>query len=165
MATTRGNFIVGAATDFKVGASGSEASVGATMAPVEWEEDEETVEVEAEQHLGVLGEVTSKKRYTVRTTLAEPTLENLRIALNQAASNLVTGTLTVDEDENGEVSVVFTGPANLAGTVVRTVTLPICKVKLAGAVGYAKGAQQGIPIEVKAYQNPSTGKWFAVVDA
>ena len=87
MATTLANMIAGAATSVSIGGS----DVGGTLGPVTLRKEEDDIKIGADQHQGRLGRKVADVRYFIVAHLAEPTLENVRIALNQASSNLSAG--------------------------------------------------------------------------
>lgn len=91
MAVTFSNIITGEGV-LSVGASeGTATDVGATQdgAEIAWEPD--MVDIEIDQFGDAARVITSKIKVSVKTKLAEGTLENLAFAWNIASSNVTTG--------------------------------------------------------------------------
>ena len=63
------------------------------------------VEVKADQHPGVVRMGRSEERLTIKTTLLEGTLENLRVALGYPSSSLTNGGNTLTLGDNNVCSV------------------------------------------------------------
>ena len=159
---TTGNLIGGPLTDLKIGTDGAEVSVGGTLAPLTYRKEVTFREFRTQQTVGVVKKEEATVRYFISTVLAEVTLENLRIALNQAASNLSASTLTVDEDDLGEVSLLAEGPGPNSQT--RTLDFPKVVSMATGDVTVAQDGQQGISVEWEVVQDASTGAWFTVLN-
>lgn len=164
MPVTRGNLISGPATDFKIGADGAEVDVGGTLGPVGFRKEVIHQEDRADQRKGVMNKNEDDVRYFVIATFAEITLENLRIGLNQASGNLSGSTLTFDEDENGEKSIVFTGKKNSSGGT-RTYDFPVCVVHSIEPVTYGRQNQQALAIEFEVLQDASDGSFGTCADS
>jgi hypothetical protein len=87
------------------------------------------VEVKADQHPGVVRMGRSEERLTIKTTLLEGTLENLRVALGYPSSSLTNGGNTLTLGDNNVCSVeeheiVLTAVA--PGCGARIITLGRC---------------------------------------
>lgn len=71
-------------------------NVGGTMDGVTLNISQEFTELEVDQVVDVPGRRLTKREMTIETNLAEPTLENFAIALNQAAPVTVTNEKTLE---------------------------------------------------------------------
>lgn len=91
MAITFTNIVVGEGVIFVGDTSGSAVDLGATQdgAEIAWEPD--MVDIEVDQFGDAARIVQAKVKVSIKTKLAEGTLENLLIAWNYPGSKLVTG--------------------------------------------------------------------------
>lgn len=163
MAIDIGLLIGGPLTDIKLGAAGSEVSLGPTLAGLAARKEVGAFrEFRTQQSKGILKkEEASGVRYVVSTVLAHVTMDNLRIAMNQIAANLSGSTLTVDEDEQGVLSLVCTGPG--PNGLVRTLEFhKVISIATGDVQNIDQDAQQGVPVEFEVLQDASTLKWFTV---
>jgi len=160
MAVTRGNLISGPAISVTIGGT----NIGGTLGPVGFRKEVIHQEDRADQREGILVKKEDDVRYYIIIPMAEVSLANMRVALNQASANLVGSTLTLDEDVNGEVAVVFTGNKNSTGGT-RTFTYSICVLHSIEPVLYGRQQQQALNVEFEVLQNASDGSWGTVVDS
>jgi hypothetical protein len=121
MAVTTTNIIIGPCTSFKVG----NQDVGGTTGGVSIEKKRTFTDIEVDQYAGVIKKAIKQDTYTVKTTLAEATLQNLAYAWD-AAYNSGTSTLNMGVASGAnlaptEVTLTFIGPA--PGGKQRTFTI------------------------------------------
>lgn len=131
---TTANTLFGAPTSISIGpwvtakGAGTLVEIGHTKGGVSIKHSIENHEMEVDDILTPHRAIPIKTGYEIKFTMAEVTLENLRIALSQPAANL-TGTppdeiLAVDGNLGGEVynQVELVGPG-LGTTGVRTIVI------------------------------------------
>lgn len=112
MAVTTANVIIGPCTSFKV----DDVDVGATAGGVQIQVQDKYQDVEVDQVPGIVQKGLTQRTVTVKTQLAEATLENLKVAWN-LGSNITTDgqtggkTLNLGVDRQGiEHTLTFVGP-------------------------------------------------------
>lgn len=172
MAITFTNILVGEAT-LSIGATeGSAADVGATQdgASIAWEPD--MVDIEVDQFGDAARVVQSKVRVTLKTNLAEATLENLRIAWGYASSNIVTasektfsfGLHSVYPEEHF-IQLVGNAPGSTATTTyTRTYKCRRC-IQYAASEHMLKRAENtAFPVEFRLLPDPQyTGAEYGLI--
>lgn len=79
MAVSAANIIIGPCTSFKV----DDQEIGATAGGVEVQIQDKYADIEIDQYIGIVARGLTQRTMTVKTQLAEATLQNLQIAWNQ----------------------------------------------------------------------------------
>lgn len=98
MAITNSNIIVGVGSSVKLAtagtAEGSATDVGATEGGISISIDREYYEKTCDQSINILEMIKISEKPKIKMTLAECTLDNLRIAMDMPSTALVSSTLT-----------------------------------------------------------------------
>jgi len=136
--------------------------VGYTKGGVEMEVSTEYYEVEMDQSLTSVKRKLIGRDVTVRTTLGESTLENLRDAFNLADSALVSSSLEIDLSEKGEVEIVFTGKG--PNDCTRTATFFAAVIAMTGPTPYLKDGETVIPVEFQCNYDDTEEALGTIVD-
>lgn len=128
MTITTNNIIIGPCSSFTVDST----PVGGTSGGVAFEKHQKLVDLQIDQLVGTAKKGVTDETYTVITTLAESTLQNLQFALGLGAAPVVsttpaTTTLSLGiQTQTHEHALVFVGPCPPGGTTsytTRTFTL------------------------------------------
>jgi len=149
MPVTAANVIMGACSSFKLDG----VELGGTDGGVTVEFKQTTQELSCDQVIDAIDIKPTKNEYSIKTTLAEYTLQNLQLGWNQANAPVVdaeTGTTTLGIGVNYEIkshTLEFVGPAPNGKT--RTYTVNIAKQMSSGTTDIAKDKQSGIPVEFR----------------
>lgn len=176
MATDTNNVFAGAAVlsvgDYvTAGGAGSLTDVGHMKGPVSLTPAFEDYEIKSERAFGTLKRIPLSGSLKLAADLSEVTAEHLRIAFRQPAANkagtspdlrVLIGDFT---EQYHQISCVVTGDGS---TGVRTITLWKGFVESLGAIPFAKGEEQHLPITFDCMYDDSVGsadKFGRIVDA
>jgi len=153
------------------GGAGSLTDVGHMKGPVSLTPSFEDYEIKSERAFGTLKRVPISGSLKLALDLQEITVEHLRVAFRQPAAN--TAGTSPDErlligdfaEQYHQITVVVNG----AGTTgVRTMTLWKGFVESLGAIPFAKGEEQHLPLTFDCLYDDSLGsadKFGRIVDA
>lgn len=163
MAATSANVLRAAVSTITVDA----IDLGFTFEPYVLTVESTNEDVLVEQQFGPIRRPLTARSVNGTVTLAESTLAVMAVAFGMPASNISGSTLTLDQDERGEVTFVVvgkTGSANNAGSDVRTFSFP--QTVIGGAVAYnvAKLVESSLPVEF-AHLASSSGVYGTIVDS
>lgn len=176
MATDTSKIFAGAAVvsigDYvTAGGAGSLTDVGHMKGPVSLTPSFSDYEIKSERAFGTLKRIPLDGSLKLALDLQEVTVEHLRIAFRQPSANkagttpdfrLLIGDFT---EQYHQITVVVTG----AGTTgVRTMTLWKGYVESLGAIPFAKGEEQHLPLTIDCLYDDSMGSsdYFGrIVDA
>jgi len=137
--------------------------VGYTLAPTTISITRDYVEANVEQVKGPIKEFLTNEVMTIETTLAETTMENLRIVWDQESSMLVGGTFLALGTEGGanEHTIVINANAPEGEDydyenwyIFKAVSME------AGQITRAKGEVSGIPVTFRCLKDTSNGNRF-----
>lgn len=172
MAITFTNILVGEGT-LSIGATeGSAADIGATQegASIAWEPD--MVDIEVDQFGDAARVVQSKVKVSLKTNLAEATLENLRLAWGYASSSIATGATKVFSfglhgvyPEEHFIQLVGNAPGSTASvSKVRTYRCRRC-IQYAASEHMLKRAENtAFPVEFRLLPDPQyTGAEYGTI--
>lgn len=158
MAITQGNIIVGLGdATVKIGTygtvEGSATDIGATEGGVELVIDREYYEKMCDQALGVLELIKTLERCTLKFSMAEATLDNLRLALDYPSGALAGSTLNFGGDATvTELTIYVNVVAPTGGT--RKYTFHKA-VSLTAGHSYKKNEKTLIEVEFQVLQDTS----------
>jgi len=168
MAITFSNIIVGEG-NLSVRPSGSTSAytdVGATQDGVEIAWEPEMVDIEVDQFGDAARVVNSKIKVSIKTKLAEGTLENLVLAWNYSDTQLITtitnktlrmGIQPVYPEER-EIKIVGTAPGSTASTeLARTYTCKRCIQYSASSHMLQRAENTAFPVDFRILPDPSGG--------
>ena len=173
MAITFTNILVGEGVISLGATEGSAADLGATQegASISWEPD--MVDIEIDQFGDAARVVQSKVKVSLKTTLAEATLENLRVAWGYASTNIVAGAgiktfsfgLHSVYPEEHFIQIVGTAPGSTASvTRTRTYKCRRC-IQYAASEHTLKRAENiAFPVEFRLLPDPQyTGAEYGTI--
>ncbi|MCL6454371.1 MAG: hypothetical protein K6T78_12235 [Alicyclobacillus sp.] len=127
MTITTANIIIGPCTSFTVDGN----PVGATSGGVTFEKKQTYTDLSIDQITGIAKKAIKEETYTVTTTLAEATLQNLQYALSLSAAPVVstspaTTTLNLGLESGAvEHKLVFVGPCPPSSSNYKTRTFTL----------------------------------------
>lgn len=149
MTVTTGNVIAGACTSFSVDGN----PTGGTEGGVDIEKKQTFVDLSIDQITGVARKQLKEETYTVTTSLAEATLQNLYVAWNNPTAPVVSTspantTLNVGLSPGAptEHVLVFVGPCPTGTYSSRTFTLHRAIGMSTGKISYTKDKQTVFPV-------------------
>lgn len=185
MAVTVGNLIMGPGTmytgdfgatepaDALINASPAASAwtdVGGTMDGVELAITQEYTELNVDQIVDIPGRRLTKRDFTVKTNLAEPTLEHLDYLMNSATGGVITGSgyKTLEPDVSNSATqpnykaFIFDGyaPSSLRRRVIGRKMLNVEDI----AFAYKKDEQTVFTVSLSGHYVSSVIKPFKVVD-
>lgn len=145
---------------------------GGTMGGVTLSIDQDYKELEADQVVDTIGRRLTKREFTIKTNLVEPTLANVALALN--ASTPVTGTGFASYDPPNDTSatspnykaLIFDGiaPAPVNSNFRRRFVARKCLSTEGVELTYSKDDQTVIPVTFIAHFVSSSITPFRIVD-
>ena len=168
MGGTVDNIIVKNATMVVAGygvAEGSGTDIGALVGGVTVADAKEFKEISGDCFLGPVIIALVGKKMTVKCSMEESSLENLRIALGQASTQLVTTTLSIGADATTQyLTLYINGDAVSGGT--RKYTFYKCVFTGTGSHAYKKGEAALVEAEFTVLEDTSksTGERFGKVE-
>lgn len=143
--------------------------VGFTKEPYELSVETVTEDVYVEQFLTPIRTVFTQRNVTGTVSLAESTLANMALVFGMPASNISGSTLTLDNDERGEVTFVLVGKSGSApdlGATARKRTFSFPQTKVSGAVTYNVAKLVDTTMAVEFTHGPdSNGTTGTIVDS
>lgn len=151
MSVTVTNIYSGPVTTFKIGGT----DIGGTNEGVTVTREDEFADMHCDQIKGPIRKNLVSRKFVVETRLAEVTLANLEKALGQQSGNLVSSSLSLDDDEQGSVTLEILVPCP-TGVGNRTIKFDTCYNITGGATEYKKdGTQTVIPVTFDCLPNTS----------
>ena len=160
MAPTVDNIVVGLQTvnTVKVGvygtAEGACTELGFTEGGIEITNAREYFEKKADQYIGTLGVVKTSERPTVKLSIAEATLDNMRLAWDYPAAALVASVLTIGGNPTATELTLFINCNSVGGNTRKYEFLKaICTA--AGTHSYKKDDKTMIEMEFLVMQDTS----------
>jgi hypothetical protein len=173
MAPTSDNIVVGLQTNntVKVGVygtvEGSCTELGLTEGGVEITGAREYYERMADQYIGVLGVDKTKERLTVKFSVAEATLDNLRLALDYPAAALVASVLTGGGNPTATYLTLFVNVKSVGGNNRKYEFIKVINISGAGHA-YKKNEKTLIEFEFLVIQDTAKAanqQMFIVTDS
>ena len=150
MAFTQSKVIVGVGDSFKVATygtvEGSATDLGATEGGIEVLVDREYYEKTVDQAIGILELIKLSEKPKLKVTLAECTLDNLRIAMDYPSTALVGSTLTFGGNATVTELVIYANVIGVTGGT-RKLTLYKCVNISSATHAYKKGDKNMIEME------------------
>jgi len=156
------NMYSGPVTTVEIGGN----DMGGTYDGVEVTREDEFADVnlQSDQTLGAMTRNLLSRKFVVTLNAAEVDLTHLEMALAQKSGNLVSSSLKLDDEEQGEVSLEITVPAP-SGIGTRTIKFFATNIVGGGAMAFKKdGTQCIVPITFDCLAN-SDGDFGFVSDA
>ena len=145
--------LVGAATD-----------IGGTYDGVEISREEEFSELHVDQIKGPISRKLMSRKFIVTLNIAELSLVNLELALGQAAGNLTSSSIKLDDIDQGSTTLTITVPTP-DGVGVRTFKFDTVINVGGGGSAYKKdGTQTFVPVTFDCLAD-ATGIFGAISDA
>lgn len=149
--------------------SGGWESIGGTQDGVTLTINKEYAELSVDQIIDVPGRRTTKRDARLTTNLAEPTLENLKIAENGGTIGTGTGYRTFDPTSDtsatqpnyGHVILDAWGVESKRRRIIGRRTLSIANMELA----YKKDGQTLIPVDFACHYVDASTKPYRIVDS
>lgn len=123
------------------------ADVGYTTGGLRMRVEQDHYDFKADQAMGTIKKSLIERRVYLTTTIQEGTLGNLRAAMNLNATALVSSSLTIDNSEAGNVTVVFVGTNAAPNAATRTITAAQAVAVSTGEQVYSKDT--GLMVEVE----------------
>ena len=186
MAVTVANLIMGPGTMYKVDFGAAEPAdtlvnstpaasawtdVGGTMDGVELAVTQEYTELNVDQIVDIPGRRLTKRDFTVKTNLAEPTLEHLDYLMNSATTGVTSGSgfKSLESDVSNSATqpnykaFIFDGfaPSSLRRRVIGRKMLNVEDITFA----YKKDEQTVFSVSLSGHFVSTTIKPFKIVDA
>lgn len=178
MAQDATKILVGAPSSVTIGAWVSAAGTatlsdpGHLLEPLEIASEVENFDVEVETAKGIVKTVPVKTAFTVKLSLAQAEIENMRIAWRQSTGN-VTGTspnftFVVNDAIEAYHRIVVVGPGEGTNST-RTATLWKCQVQDVQPVTFGKKTVQGVNITFRVLQDTTVattqGQYYKIVES
>ena len=160
MAPTVDNIVVGLQTvnTVKVGvygtAEGACTELGFTEGGIEITNAREYFEKKADQYIGTLGVVKTSERPTVKLSIAEATLDNMRLAWDYPAAALVASVLTIGGNPTATELTLFINCNSVGGNTRKYEFLKVICIA-AGTHSYKKDDKTMIEMEFLVMQDTS----------
>jgi len=173
MGPTADNIVVGLQTNntVKVGvygtAEGACTELGLTEGGIEITNPREYYERTADQYIGILGVDKIKERPTVKFSVAEATLDNLRLAMDYPAGALVASVLTVGGNPTATELTLFINCNSVGGNTRKYEFYKVINISGAGHA-YKKNDKTLIEFEFLILQDTSLAaneQMFEVTDS
>ena len=161
MAPTVDTIVVGLQTvnTVKVGvygtAEGACTELGFTEGGIEITNAREYFEKKADQYIGTLGVVKTSERPTVKLSIAEATLDNMRLAWDYPAAALVASVLTIGGNPTATELTLFINCNSVGGNTRKYEFLKVICIA-AGTHSYKKDDKTMIEMEFLVMQDTST---------
>ena len=158
MAPTAGNIVVGMQTNntVKVGvygtAEGACTELGFTEGGIELSNPREYYEKKADQYIGTLGVVKTSERPTVKFSIAEATLDNMRLAWDYPAAALAASVLTAGGNPTATELTLFVNSNSPSGGTRKYEFLKVICIS-AGTHGIKKDDKTMIEFEFLVMQD------------
>jgi hypothetical protein len=119
MTMTNSNIIVGVGASLKIAtagtAEGSATDVGATEGGIEISIEREYYEKTADQSINILEMIKTSEKPKLKVTLAESTLDNLRIGMDYPSTALVSSILTIGGNATATPLVIYANVIAVSG--------------------------------------------------
>lgn len=119
MVITNSNIIVGVGASLKIATAGtvegSATDVGATEGGLEFSIEREYFEKTADQSINILEMIKTSEKPKFKVTLAETTLDNLRLAMDMPSGALAGSTLTFGGDATATELVIYANVISPSG--------------------------------------------------
>jgi len=168
MAGTVDNIIVKNATMIVAAygvAEGSGTDLGALEGGVAISDAKEMKEISADCFLGPVIIALTGKKMTVKLSMAEASLENLRLAMGQAAGQLVTTKLSIGADSDTQYLTLYINGDGVSGGT-RKYTFYKAVYTGTGSHAYKKGAVALVEAEFTVLEDTSKaeGERFGIVE-
>ena len=160
MAPTVDNIVVGLQTvnTVKVGvygtAEGACTELGFTEGGIEITNAREYFEKKADQYIGTLGVVKTSERPTVKLSIAEATLDNMRLAWDYPAAALAASVLTIGGNPTATELTLFINCNSVGGNTRKYEFLKVICIA-AGTHSYKKDDKTMIEMEFLVMQDTS----------
>ena len=159
---TVANMFAGAVTSVTLGGT----DIGGTFDGVAISMESEHLDIKCDQVLGTLGKQLMDMKFIVTFGMAELTLQNLQLALQQLAGNYnsSSSSLKLSAVAQGSLTLVIVVPSpdSLSN---RTYNFDLAYVVASGEHAYKKDAQTFQPVTCDCVANASTDVFGAISDA
>jgi len=143
------------------GTDGSEADLGSTVDGVSIREEVEWYDITIDQSVGVVRKVLVSRKIFVTFALAEASLDHLRLGMNLASSSLANSSLTIEDTEEGEKSLVVESIGE--GQSARNAKFPKCIITGSTEHAYKKNDTTLVPYECEAVCDPANSDRFGYI--